>query len=128
MRAPPPISKIISYPVTGGTAILAIALSLGWWAHRVPVEALEMSSMAWHGQPWRLWTSTLLHVDVLHLVFDVYWLWVFGTLVEESFGSLATVGIYLLLAGGSAAAEWRWPAAAWDCPAWDMASSACSGY
>lgn len=106
MRAPPPISKVISYPVTGGIAILAIALSLGWWAHRVPVEAIEMSSAAWHGQPWRLWTSTLLHVDVLHLAFDVYWLWVFGTLVEESFGSLAALGIYLLLAGGSAAAEW----------------------
>lgn len=106
MRAPPPISKVISYPVTGGISLLAIALSLGWWAHRVPVEAIEMSSAAWHGEPWRLFTSTLLHADVLHLVFDVYWLWVFGTLVEESFGSLATLGIYLLLGGGSNAAEW----------------------
>lgn len=106
MRAPPPISKVISFPVTGGIAILAVAISLGWWAHRVPVEAFEMSSAAWHGQPWRLWTSTLLHVNVLHLAFDVYWLWVFGTFVEESFGSLAMLGLYLVLAGGSAAAEW----------------------
>jgi membrane associated rhomboid family serine protease len=97
---------VISFPVTGGIAILAVAVSLGWWAHRVPVEALEMTSAAWHGQPWRLWTCALPHAGVLHLVFDVYWVWVFGTLVEESFGSLATLGIYLVLAGGSAAAEW----------------------
>jgi membrane associated rhomboid family serine protease len=106
MRAPPPITKFLSFPVTGGLAILAIAVSVAWWTKQAPVAALEMSPAAWTGQPWRLWTCALPHGDVLHLVFNVYWLWVFGALIEESFGSLAMLGLCLVLQGGSAAAEW----------------------
>jgi membrane associated rhomboid family serine protease len=72
---------------------------------KVPIDRLDMSTLAWHGQPWRLWTSALPHVNVLHLAFDLYWFWVFGTLVEEAFGPLVTLGLYVVLAGGSAAAE-----------------------
>jgi membrane associated rhomboid family serine protease len=106
MRAPPPVSRFTSYPATGGVAALAIAVSVGWWMHQIPVERLEMSPAVWRGEPWRLWTSALPHVNALHLAFDVYWLWVFGTLIEETWGSLATLGAYLFLAAGSAAAEW----------------------
>ncbi|HEY2584477.1 MAG TPA: rhomboid family intramembrane serine protease [Tepidisphaeraceae bacterium] len=105
MRPPPPLSKLRSYPVTGGIALLAVAVSVGWWMQKFPVYRLEMSILAWHGQPWRLWTSALPHVNVLHLAFDVYWFWVFGTLVEEAFGPLVTLGLYLVLAAGSAMAE-----------------------
>lgn len=105
MRSPPPLSRLRSYPVTGGIALLAVAVSIGWWTGKFPVDRLDMSTLAWHGQLWRLWTSALPHVNVLHLAFDVYWFWVFGTLVEEGFGPLVALGLYLVLAGGSAAAE-----------------------
>src|SRR5437879_3901094 len=36
----------------------------------------------------------------------LYWLWVFGTLVEHTFGRLATVGLMVLFAAGSTAAEY----------------------
>jgi tetratricopeptide (TPR) repeat protein len=37
-------------------------------------------------------------VNILHLAFNAYWIWVFGTLAEEIFGHLRTFGFFLLLA------------------------------
>ncbi|MBI3468016.1 MAG: rhomboid family intramembrane serine protease, partial [Planctomycetes bacterium] len=48
----------------------------------------------------------LPHVDVLHLAFNLYWVWVFGTQIETVYGSFRTVSIILLLAVGSAMAEY----------------------
>jgi membrane associated rhomboid family serine protease len=44
-------------------------------------------------QPWRLVSSSLLHVHILHLGFNLYWLWLFGTVLEKALGG----GRYLLL-------------------------------
>ncbi len=60
--------------------------------------------VAW-GEPWRLLSATLLHGDPLHLFFNLYCLWVFGTAVEGALGALATALIYLVFATGSMAAE-----------------------
>jgi GlpG protein len=65
-----------------------------------------MNDLAWHGQPWRLITSALLHLDLFHLAFNLYWLWVFGTLMEEVFGHWKTAALMLFLAAGSSAAEY----------------------
>ena len=108
MRAPPPISKLPSYPVTGGISLLAIGVSLAWWAKRIPIDSIDMSNLAWSTQPWRLWTSALPHVGIMHLAFDVYWFWVFGTLVEAAFGPLAMLAIFLLLQAGAGAATYRY--------------------
>jgi hypothetical protein len=48
----------------------------------------------------------LPHVDLLHLIFNVYWLWVFGTAVEAEFGRLRTAAIFAFFAAGSDAAEY----------------------
>ena len=57
------------------------------------------------GELWRLVTCMLPHADVLHLGFNLYWLWVFGTLVEQVFGHLKTAALILLFAAGSGAFE-----------------------
>jgi membrane associated rhomboid family serine protease len=59
----------------------------------------------WPFEPWRLFTSALPHVNVAHLAFNLYWLWVFGTFVESQWGSLKTAAVYLLFASISGAAE-----------------------
>jgi len=41
----------------------------------------------------------------LHLAFNVYWLWVFGTLVEQVYGHLRTAVLIILFALGSASFE-----------------------
>ncbi len=70
------------------------------------IEGLTMDVRAFEGQPWRLVTSALPHGDVFHLVFNLVWLWLLGTLVEESFGHLRTLALFVLLAAGSMAAEY----------------------
>src|SRR5689334_5583616 len=104
MRRPPPLSTLSRYPVTGAVGVAAIAVTIAWASGR-NIEPLEMNSLAWHGQPWRLVTSMLPHVGWVHLFFNVSWLWVFGTLIEERFGSVRTLALMLLLAATSSAAE-----------------------
>jgi GlpG protein len=77
------------------TAVLAAGVSVLWWSG----NSLEVLL----GGPWRLLAATLPHVNVLHLVFNLWWLIVFGTEVEAVFGSLRTLALFVLLAAGSSA-------------------------
>ena len=53
---------------------------------------------------WRLWTVTLVHGGLLHLLFNMYALWLAGPLVERLYGRWRFLGFYLLFAlGGSLA-------------------------
>ena len=104
MRKPPPISSFPRYPVTAGTALLAIGLTVAWWG-KVDMSAIVDNALITRGQVWRLLTSTLLHVNVIHLAFNICWLWIFGTKVEEEFGTIPALGIVALLGIGSSAAE-----------------------
>ncbi len=50
------------------------------------------------GQLWRLITPIFMHATVWHLVFNMYWLYQFGTLVERVIGSWRLVALVLLTA------------------------------
>jgi membrane associated rhomboid family serine protease len=108
MRRPPSPLALPSYPVSGGIALLALAVTIAFWAGW-DIAPLEMAPRAlWlkaGAQPWRLFTSALPHGDPLHLGFDVYWLWVFGTAIEERLGHASALAICALTAAASAAAE-----------------------
>jgi membrane associated rhomboid family serine protease len=65
------------------------------------IAPLEMNSLAWHGEPWRLITSALPHVGWIHLIFNLSWMWVFGTLIEERLGPIRLLALILLLAAAS---------------------------
>jgi len=106
MRQPPGPNEFTRFPVTGGTALLALGVTLAWWAGKLDVSPLLEDFHIRQGQLWRLLTSALVHLDVLHLAFDVYWTWVFGSLIEEKLGHVATLAIFVLLALGSGAAEY----------------------
>lgn len=105
MRPPPPLTEAHRYPVVSALGAAALAATIAWWCKR-DIQPLVMSARFWPGEPWRLVTSTWPHANVLHLAFNLYWLWVFGTLVEGALGSLKTLGILLLFAAGSSAAEY----------------------
>ena len=45
-------------------------------------------------EPWRLLAPALFHEGMIHLLFNLYWLWFFGTKIEDEFGHVATLGIY----------------------------------
>ena len=57
------------------------------------------------GEYWRLWTVTLLHGDLLHLLFNMYALWLCGPIVERWYGRVRFAGFYLACAAGGSAAS-----------------------
>lgn len=59
------------------------------------------------GEYWRLWTVTLLHspTDPLHLIFNMYALYLSGTIVERWYGSLRFLAFYLACAAAGSTAS-----------------------
>lgn len=105
MRRPPSLSQISLYPVTTITGVIAISASILCWAKPELLGYLVADYRTWPREPWRLATSVLPHVTIFHLVFNLYWLWVFGTAVEQYFRGLRMAAIFLLFAVGASAAE-----------------------
>jgi len=63
---------------------------------------LGMLSTIWNGELWRPFTSTLLHVNLIHLLFNCFCLVTFGWVLEPRFGSARFLGLFVLLAYVSA--------------------------
>ena len=59
---------------------------------------LGMLSLIWEGQLWRPLTSSLLHGGPIHAAFNMYWLAIFGPVLEGRFGSARFLGLIVLLA------------------------------
>lgn len=102
MRAPPGLGQATKYPVTVGVGLLAAVVTIAYWGGRDITPLLMSHRTFWTG----LVTSVLPHADIFHLGFNLYWLWVFGTFIEERIGRLAMVGLILFLAVGTSAAEY----------------------
>ena len=49
----------------------------------------------WHGQLWRLWTPMLLHASPMHLLFNMYWVYVLGSAIEIRKGTRVLAGLVL---------------------------------
>jgi membrane associated rhomboid family serine protease len=112
VRAPPPLTRLPAYPVTGGVGLIAAAVTVLIALGRWDLARFEMSPAVFAGQPWRVLTSALPHLldvarfDIFHLPFNLFWLWLFGTLIEDVWGHLRTLALVVVLAAGSALAEY----------------------
>jgi membrane associated rhomboid family serine protease len=93
------------FPVIVSLELAAIIVTCWWWSGG-DVEMLTIDARAFHGQPWRLFSAALPHIDVIHLVFNLYWVAVLGSRVEQVFGSLATTLWVLLFAAAPLVAEY----------------------
>ncbi|MBA3457931.1 MAG: rhomboid family intramembrane serine protease [Deltaproteobacteria bacterium] len=105
MRTAPSLTRVPGFPVVSGLAAMAAFVTMFSISGR-SIDPFVMSSLAFESEPWRLVTCALPHGGVFHLIFNVYWLWVFGTQLEETLGSVSTFAIVIVLAAGSAAAEY----------------------
>jgi membrane associated rhomboid family serine protease/TPR repeat protein len=97
------------YPVTAGTALLATGVTLASWGN-FDVSPLVENAMIRHGEYWRLITSIFPHVGAFHLIFNIYWLWIFGAQVEQVYGHFKTAALFLLFAIGPNALEYAFSA------------------
>ncbi len=94
-------------PVTLIIAAVAVALELacaldgaGGGAGRREAyynDYLGILPRLWAGELWRPFTSALMHGDLLHAAFNVYWLVTFGPALENYFGSYRTLALVVLL-------------------------------
>lgn len=57
------------------------------------------------GEYWRLWSVTLLHGDLLHLAFNMYALYLAGTIVERWYGRIRFLLFYLAFAAAGSTAS-----------------------
>ncbi len=100
MASFPKWTEIPKYPVIAGVGALAVGVTIAWWA-KVDITAFFENAEIRRGQLWRLVTSIFPHLDILHLAFNLYWLWILGTPVERIYGHAKTFLLFLLLAVGS---------------------------
>jgi len=85
--------------LTIGIIAVTVIVSIIGFSNQDVFNALELDKVAVaHGEYWRLFTVTLLHVEYLHLLLNMYALWIAGTLVEQIYGWKIYLMMYLLSA------------------------------
>ncbi|MCW8132861.1 MAG: rhomboid family intramembrane serine protease [Planctomycetota bacterium] len=91
-------------PITILACGLAIAATGYWWKGG-DVDRWFMDARFLYGEPWRPVSSSFLHANLLHIVFNLYWTWIFGTYIETRYGSARTLGLFLFLASAASLGE-----------------------
>lgn len=91
--------------VVAVTAIVSLVVDLGGPAGTELGNLLMMDKVALAaGELWRMWTVTLVHAPLeqmpLHLLFNLYALWLAGPFVERLYGRGTFLVLYLLFAAG----------------------------
>lgn len=87
------------WPITNFTLIGLCFLATGAWFGGVELlDHLVLDS--WN--PIELFLHTLLHADILHLIFNMLYLWVFGNAICAKFGNLKFLLVFF---GGALAAS-----------------------
>lgn len=104
MPSVPSWKEIPKYPVISGIALLAVGVTIAWWTGS-NISSLFENAEIRRGQLWRFVTSVFPHLDIIHLAFNLYWLWALGTTIERVYGHLRTVLLILLFAVGSSSLD-----------------------
>lgn len=58
------------------------------------------------GQYWRLMTAVFLHAGLIHIAFNAYALWIFGSIVEQELGRMRFLSIFLVTGFFASAASY----------------------
>jgi GlpG protein len=69
---------------------------------------LEPLTSTLDGQLWRLVTPIFIHMSAMHLLFNMFWIFDLGTMIELRIGSWRTAGMVLAIAVLSNLGEYWW--------------------
>jgi membrane associated rhomboid family serine protease len=91
-------------------AINVVIYLIGFTSREVELEMLR-NYAAWSpaieaGEWWRGLTAAFLHGGTMHIMFNMYFLYIFGPRLERQVGSVAFSGIYLASAAGGSVATY----------------------
>jgi len=97
-----------------GFVIAAFTTPLLSWFTYFPYQqhGSELVFSAINGQYWRLLTPIFLHFNLLHIVFNMLWLWELGRRIELAQGSWRLLIIVLIMGIGSNVAQAMFASAA----------------
>lgn len=95
------VRELVSLPVT--VVIMAASVVCTFWGWMAPEQAYRWlyadgAGLWLEHRAWCVFTSVLLHGDVLHLAFNLYWFWKLGRVLEMKPGTRSHV---LLVAGAA---------------------------
>ena len=80
----------------GGTLRGGLFGGLGPLGEQYAINGIFVAQGEW----WRIFTSAFFHLGLIHIGFNMYVLYLYGSIVEQMYGPIEYVGIYLLCAAG----------------------------
>ena len=92
-------------PVVAVLVVAALAVFVASLAGK-RTDVLVLDVRAFMGEPWRIFTTTLVHIDVLHLAFNLLWLVRQGAPIERQLGSIRFALFAVAIGGGASLAEY----------------------
>ena len=100
-------TDVMTLPIEGQDLIQKIRETPPWegfyaiftnWGERKELLKPRLFSDIREGEVWRVVTPTILHVDFLHFLFNMLWLWLLGRMVEKNMHFLSYLIFVLVVA------------------------------
>jgi membrane associated rhomboid family serine protease len=79
--------------------VFFLATEIGGMGPRLFEALAQVNGLVGLGEWWRIFTPVLLHAGIMHLLFNMWALWVLGPQIERGVGTWPFVGVYLASAG-----------------------------
>jgi membrane associated rhomboid family serine protease len=100
-------APVVTYGLLGVTVAIGLLTLLGGQGGQELESWLWLDKFAvlYDNQYWRLFTVVLVHGSVIHLMFNMYALWIVGPIVEALYGPVRYFVIYVLCAAAGSAAS-----------------------
>ncbi len=96
-------TPIVSYAILGITVVVSF-LALQPEGSEL-LRLLELDKGLGNGEWWRLVSPVLVHGSIIHLAFNMYFLYLVGPLVEQLYGSARFLVLYVLTAAAASLAS-----------------------
>ena len=98
-------TPIVSYAILGITVVVSFLALQPEGSDLLRLLWLDKQGLA-NGEWWRLVSPVLVHGSILHLAFNMYFLYLVGPLVEQVYGSTRFLLLYLLTAATASLASY----------------------
>jgi GlpG protein len=102
-------------PITIALIVISVIVTAAANLPASPVHWLLMTDLLGgglmeiqHGQFWRLLTPIFIHSGILHLFFDMYWLFILGSMIETRKGPLTLLLLVVIIGIGSNLGQYYW--------------------
>jgi membrane associated rhomboid family serine protease len=94
-------ASLITGPSVGALVRMGAALGVGTLNGR---DVIGIAA----GEPWRLFTAMFLHASLIHIAFNGYALYLFGSVIERELGRSRFVAIFLVTGLCASVASYAW--------------------